>query len=304
MSSIQTTASFPRGLLEGVKVWWNSAAKSAPAFYEQMYKKEMSSKNYEEYVQEVGLGIAPRKSEGRGISYDATQQGFSVRGTNAAYALGIVVTHEELQDNLYMKLTKNRVEKLRRSFHETKNINATNILNRAFSSTYTGGDGVSLLNTAHPNFSGGTWQNKLSVDSALSQAAIEDMLVLMMQSKDDRGFIEPLMGDKLIVHPNNYFKANVILGTQKQVGTANNDINPTNTQGLLTGGLVSNPYLTSTGPWFITTNAQDGLIWQEREPLAIWEDNDFDTRNYKVAAYERYVFLWANARGLYGSNAA
>jgi hypothetical protein len=46
------------------------------------------------------------------------------------------------------------------------------------------------------------------------------------------------------------------------------------------------------------------MIWQEREPLEIWEDNDADTRNYKVGAYERYTFLWANPRGLYGSNAA
>lgn len=304
MAGIQSTASFPKALWEGVKSWWDSAAAGTPKYYEMMYRKESSTKNYEEYVQAVGLGIAPRKPEGQPISFDSMQQGFVTRGTNAAYGLGIITTHEELKDNLYVKLTKGRVEKLRRSFNETKNINATNVYNRAFNTAYLGGDGVSLLNTAHPNMSGGTWQNKLAVDSALSQAAIEDMLILMMQAKDDRGFIEPLMGDKLIVHPNNYFNAKRILGTTKQVGTNNNDINPINTEGLLTGGLISNPYLTATGPWFITTNCQDGMIWQEREGLEVWEDNDADTRNYKVAAYERYVFLWANPRGLFGSNAA
>jgi hypothetical protein len=138
----------------------------------------------------------------------------------------------------------------------------------------------------------------------MSQAAIEDMLILMMQAKDDRGYIEPLMGDKLIVHPNNYFNAERILKTQKNVGTNLNDINPINTLGVLTGGIVSNPYLTATGPWFITTNCEDGMIWQQREELDIWEDNDADTRNFKVGAYERYVFLWANPRGMFGSNAA
>lgn len=304
MPGVQSTASFPKGLWEGVKSWWDSAAKSAPTFYDKMYRKETSTKNYEEYVQSVGLGIAPRKPEGQPIAFDAPQQGFVTRGVNAAYGLGIITTHEELKDNLYVKLTKGRTEKLRRSFTETKNINATNVFNRAFNSGYLGGDGVSLLNTAHPNMSGGTWQNKFAVDAALSQAAIEDMLILMMQSKDDRGFIEPLMGDKLIVHPNNYFNAQRILGTSKSTGSANNDINPINTDGLLQGGLISNPYLTASGPWFITTNCQDGLIWQERETLDFWEDNDSDTRNYKVAAYERYLFLWANPRGLFGSNAA
>ena len=84
----------------------------------------------------------------------------------------------------------------------------------------------------------------------------------------------------------------------------NNDINPINVSNVLSGGAVVCPYLSGTGPWFITTNAQEGLIWQEREGLDIWEDNDADTRNFKVGAYERYTFLWVNPRGLYGSNAA
>lgn len=298
------TGSYPKALWEGVRAWWDSAAPSAPQYAPMMFRKESSSKNYEEYVQSVGLGLAVVKPEGQPITYDSMQQGFITRGTNIAYGLGIITTHEELKDNLYVKLTKNRTVKLRRAFAETKNINCSNIYNRAFNSTYIGGDGVSLLNTAHPNFTAGTWQNKFTVDSALSQAAIEDMLILMMQAKDDRGYIEPLMGDKLIVHPNNYFNAERILKTQKNVGTNLNDINPINTQGLLTGGIVSNPYLTATGPWFITTNCEEGMIWQEREALDIWEDNDADTRNFKVGAYERYVFLWANPRGLFGSNAA
>lgn len=304
MSGTINTGSYPKALWEGVKSWWDSAAASAPEYAPMMFRKEMSTKNYEEYAQSVGLGLAVQKPEGQPISFDTMQQGFVTRGTNVAYGLGIITTHEELKDNLYVKLTKGRTEKLRRAFKETKNINATNIYNRAFNSAYKGGDGVSLLNSAHPNFTSGTWANKLTVDSALSQAAIEDMMILMMQAKDDRGYIEPLMGDRLIVHPNNYFNAERIIKTPKAVGTNNNDINPINTEGLLTGGLVSNPYLTATGPWFITTNCQDGMIWQERESLDIWEDNDGDTRNFKVGAYERYVFLWGNPRGLYGSNAA
>lgn len=304
MGGVVNTGSYPKGLWEGVKSWWDSAAASAPQYAPLMFGKVDSTKNYEEYVQSVGLGLAVFKPEGQPISYDTMQQGFVTRGTNVAYGLGIITTHEELKDNLYVKLTKNRVEKLRRAFAETKNINCTNILNRAFNSSFTGGDGVSLLNTAHPNFTSGTWQNKLTVDAQLSQAAVEDMLILMMQATDDRGYIEPLAGDKLIVHPNNKFNADRILKTPKAVGNNNNDINPINTEGLLMGGVVSNPYLTAADPWFITTNCQDGMIWQEREALEIWEDNDADTRNYKVGAYERYVFLWGNPRGLYGSNAA
>lgn len=299
----QSTASYPKGLWEGVKSWWDSAAAGADQYAPLMFRKESSTKNYEEYVQSVGLSLAVAKPEGQGISYSAPQQGFVTRGTNVAYGLGIITTHEELKDNLYLKLTKNRVELLRRAFAETKNINATNIYNRAFNSSYIGGDGVSLLNSAHPNFTGGTWANTLTTAAALSQAAVEDMLILMMQSRNDRGYIEPLHADKLVVHPSNFFNAERLQKTPKQVGTFNNDINPINTMGLIKS-IVSNPYLTASGPWFVTTDCQDGMIWQEREALEIWEDNDADTRNYKVGAYERYTFLWANPRGLYGSNAA
>lgn len=304
MAGVINTGSYPKGLWEGVKSWWDSAAASAPQYAPLMFGKVDSSKNYEEYVQSVGLGLAVFKPEGQPITYDTMQQGFVTRGTNVAYGLGVITTHEELKDNLYVKLTKNRVEKLRRAFAETKNINCTNILNRAFNAAYTGGDGVSLLNAAHPNFTAGTWQNKLAVDAQLSQAAIEDMLILMMQATDDRGYIEPLSAKKLIVHPNNYPNALRITKTDKAVGTNNNDINPVFTEGWIREGIVSNPYLTAADPWFITTGCQDGMIWQEREELEIWEDNDADTRNYKVGAYERYVFLWGNSRGLYGSNAA
>lgn len=304
MPGIINTGSYPKGLWEGVKAWWDSAAASTPQYAPMLFRKETSTKNYEEYAQSVGLGLAVQKPEGLPITFDGMQQGFVARGTNVAYGLGIITTHEELKDNLYVKLTKQRTEKLRRAFHETKNINAANIYNRAFSSSYKGCDGVSLLNTAHPNFTSGSWSNRSSTDAALSQAAVEDMLILMMQAKDDRGYIEPLSGNRLVVHPYNKFNADRILKTPRQTGNNNNDINPINTEGYLPGGAVACPYLTGTGPWFITTDVQDGMIWQQREELDIWEDNDGDTRNFKVGAYERYVFLWANPRGLYGSNAA
>lgn len=301
---IQSTASYPKALWEGVKLWWEDAAKAAPDFTPELFKKVTSTKSYEEYVQSVGLGLAKVKAEGAPITFDSPSQGFVTRGVNQAYGLGIIVTYEELKDNLYKELTERRVRRLRRAFAETKNINAVNVYNNAFNSAYQGGDGFSLLNTAHPNASGGTYANMTAVSSSLSQTSLQDMLILMMQSKNDRGYIEPLQARNLIVHPNNFFVADTILGSDKQVGTNNNDINPINVRKLLPEGFISVPYLSATGPWFVRTNAEDGMIYQEREALDTWEDNDADTRNFKVGAYERYTMLWVNPRGLFGSNAA
>jgi len=101
MPGIVNTGSYPKGLWEGVKSWWDSAAPSAPEFAPMLFRKYESDKNYEEYVQSVGLGLAVFKPESQPISYDTMQQGFITRGTNVAYGLGIIVTHEELKDNLY-----------------------------------------------------------------------------------------------------------------------------------------------------------------------------------------------------------
>lgn len=298
------TGSYPKGLWPGVKGWWDSAKNSTPMYWDKMFKKTTSDKAYEEYVQDIGLGIARVKPQGAPLEYDSMQQGFVARFTNVAYALGFIITKEEIDDNLYGQLAAKRTPRLRKAFHETKNIISTNIYNRAFNASYAGCDGVSLLNTAHPNFSGGTWQNKFSVDAALSQAALEDMIILMMQATDDRGIICPLHPQNLIVHPNNFFNATRILQTTKQVGTANNDINVLATSGIIRGEVVSNPFLGATGPWFLTSDIDEGLLYQEREALQLSQDNDFDTKNFKAAGYERYAFGWADPRGLYGSNAA
>ena len=42
----------------------------------------------------------------------------------------------------------------------TKEVKGADVLNNAFSSSFTGGDGVSLINTAHPLSGGGTAANR------------------------------------------------------------------------------------------------------------------------------------------------
>ena len=44
----------------------------------------------------------------------------------------------------------------------TKQVKAASVLNNAFSSSYVGGDGVSLCNASHPLVSGGTNSNRLT----------------------------------------------------------------------------------------------------------------------------------------------
>jgi hypothetical protein len=296
------TSNHPKALWPGVNAWWGKAYNEHQTEYTDLFDTHTSSQAYEEDVQLVGFGLAQVKQQGAPVTYDSEIQGFLTRYTHVAYALGYIVTHEELQDNLYEAVSKTRAASLARGFRQTKERVGAAIYNRAFNSSYTGGDGVSLCNTAHANTSGGTWSNRLSVDADLSEAALEDITIQIMQATDDRGLLINLMPRSLHIAPQNWYNANRILKSVYQTGTANNDINVIKATNALPMGIKLNHYFTAPQAWFIRTNVQNGLKYFEREAISFTQDNDFDTKNAKAMSYERYSFGCTDPRAIYGSN--
>ena len=173
MAGIISTSSHPKALWPGIKAWWGQTYNEHPEEYIDLFDKDTSNQNYEEDVQLTGFGLVPVKSEGSGVQYDSEVQGFVTRYTHIAYAMGYIVTKEEMDDNLYEQVSKKRAAALAMSFRQTKENIAANVYNRAFNSTYKGGDGVELCSTAHTNTTGGTWANKPAVDADLSEAALK-----------------------------------------------------------------------------------------------------------------------------------
>src|SRR5574343_669131 len=254
MSGNISTASHPKALWPGVKAWWGQVYNEHPEEYVDLFDKDTCSQNYEEDVQLTGFGLAPRKSEGAGTSYDSEIQGFVTRYTHVAYALGYIVTKEELDDNLYEKVSKKRAAALAMSFRQTKENVAANVYNRAFNGTYVGGDGVALCSTAHPNVTGGTSSNKPAVDVDLSEAALEDAVVQFMGYQNDRGLLIQVMPQSLHIARQEHFNAHRILKSVYQSGTANNDINVLAATNAFPKGVKLNHYFTSPHAWFIRTN--------------------------------------------------
>jgi hypothetical protein len=279
--------------------------KEYAPLYTELFDTVDSTMSYEEYVSATGFGLASVKAEGAGLEYDSQIQGFLTRLTNATVALGYQVTEEELEDNLYPdKLTTTRTKSLVRGMQQTKENFGALVYNRGFNGSYPIGDGQALFSTAHPMIYGGTYANKPTIDVDLSEGAIEDMLVQIMLATDDRGLRIALKAKSLHVHPSQSFNGKRILKSQGQSGTANNDLNVIRNEGDIPGGLKVNPYFTSPNAWFIRTDLEEGtgMIFQSRRAPKLDTGNDFDTKNLKVSATERYVFGAANPRGVYGSN--
>ncbi len=306
MAGVITTGSFPKALWPGLQAWFGVSYNQHPTTYTSLFDTVSSDKAYEEYVLATGFGISQLKPQGQSIIYDSAQQGFTTRLTNATFALGYIVTMEEIMDNLYPKLAKSRTRSLAFSMKQGREINAHLVYNRAFTSGFTGGDGVVLCSTAHPNVSGGTYANTPTVAADLSEASYEDGLIAIKGFQDDKGLFIDVKAKSLIVSRQDWFNALRLTKSVYQPNTGNNNINATLMDNSVPGGAIQSVYLTSPHAWFIRTDAGDadqtGMIFQERMGVEFFEDNEFDTRNMKAGAAERYSVGWVDPRSIWGNN--
>lgn len=297
------TGSHPKALWPGVKAFWGQVYNEFPEEYPDLYDVLDSQQAYEEMVQITGFGLAPVKSEGGSGAYDTETQGFTVRSTHIAYALGFKVTYEELRDNLYPVIARNRAQANAFSMRQTTENLGVAMYNDAFTgAVFLYPDGQSLVSTGHLNVTGGTFSNRLSPDADLSEVALEDMSILIMQAQTDRGLRISVMPQSLHIAPQEWFNANRILKSVNQSGTANNDINVLKATNALPKGIKMNHYFSAPRAWFVRTNIPNGMVMFWRERPDFMQDNDFDTRNAKAMSYMRLSFTCVDPRGIYGSN--
>jgi len=301
--AVITTGNHPKALWPGISAWWGTEYAKHPMMWEQIFETVTSTKGYEEDVEASAFGLAVVKPEGGAMTYDSHTQGATTRYTNVTWGLGFIVTEEEEEDNQYEKLAKARVTGLAFSMRTTKEINHALILDRAASSSYVGGDGKELLATDHPTRDG-TQSNELATAADFSEAALEDLLVMIAKAKNTRGHQIALRGMKLIGAPANQFEMHRVLKSELRSGSAENDINAVRSMGLLSGGVLINPYLSDEDQWFVQTDAPRGLLHFKRRAIAFAKDSDFDTSNKKHKSTERYSAGWTDWRGIYGSPGA
>lgn len=303
MAGLINSGSFPKALWPGINAWYGEAYNEFPVEYTDLFDTYSSRKQFEEDVGVSGFGLANVKSEGGPISYDTMTQGFVTRYTHVTYALGFMISREMIDDDQYDVVGQKRAKSLALSMRQTKETVGANVYNRAFNANYTGGDGVSMINSAHPLVAGGTASNQLAVAATLSEAALEQACIDIARFTNDRGLKMSFMPKTVIVPPELMFEAERIMKSQYRIGTANNDVSALVSMGKFPGGVKVNHYLSNTSPyaWFIRTNCPDGLKHFVRHADEFSEDNDFDTQNAKYMAYSRYSFGWTDWRGIYGT---
>ena len=275
--------------------------------YEEIFSIEDSNRAFEEEVLISGFGSAPTKTEGQGVSFDNASESYSARYTHDTVALAFALTEEAVEDNLYDSLGKRYVKALAKSMANTKEVKGADVLNNAFSSSFTGGDGKSLIATDHPLSGGGSAANRATSMADLNETSLEDALIDISGFTDDRGLTISVQASKMVVPSELVFVAERILNSNLRTGTSDNDLNAVKSTGVLPGGYSVNHYLTDPDAFFLLTSVTDqgdGLKMFQRSGMETSMEPDFSTGNIRYKARERYSFGFSDWRGIYGSQGA
>lgn len=301
--SVINSSSFAKALWPGINAWYGKAYDEYQVEWKDLFDEFKSRKQFEEDVGVSSFGLAVQKPEGSPITYDTERQGFITRYNHTVLALGFIITREIYEDDQYDVVGQRKAQGLAFSMRQTKEIIGANVYNRAFNSSYLGGDGVSMVANNHPNFAGGTWSNTLSTQADLSEASLEQACIDIAGFTNDRGLLIKVLPKSLIIPRQLAFEAQRILKTDGRPGTDLNDTNAIKAMGLIPK-VVVNHYLTDSDAWFIRTDVQHGMKYFERRGDEFGMDEDFDTENAKYKATARYSFGWTDPRAIYGSQGA
>ena len=257
-------------------------------------------RNYHEEPVLYGFGAAPELPDGTAVTYQAGGVLFLQRYVYKVYGLAFALTKVLVEDGDHIRIGQTYAKHLAQSLIETKETLCANVLNRAFTAGFNGGDGVTLVNTSHP-IATGTFSNQLTTPANLSQTSLEQILIQIRNAVDNNGKRIRLNPEKLVVSPSNVFQAEVLLKSVLRTGTADNDINPVKSMGLLAGGQANLSRLTSTTAWWVKTDAPEGLKLMMRRGLEKSMEGDFETDSTRFKSTERYAVGFTDPRTVYGT---
>jgi len=259
--------------------------------WKQVFKEKQGiPRAYHEFPVGYGFPALPEIPDGSAIQYNSMGIAFVQRVVYKVYGGAFALTKVLVEDGDHIRIGQIGAEHLAKAYIETEETLCANILNRAFNSSYPGGDGVALCASNHPSIVGPAYSNLLSTPAALSQTSLEQALIQTRNAYDytnKRIRLKPL---KIITGPSNVMNAEVLLKAVLRAGTANNDPNPVNTMKMLPEGQANLSRITSTTSWFIQTDAggSPGFVMMTRRKEEKRMEGDFETNSSRFALDGRY----------------
>ncbi|HRZ15225.1 MAG TPA: Mu-like prophage major head subunit gpT family protein [Candidatus Omnitrophota bacterium] len=279
--------------------------KAAESDWRAICSVRPSKKAFEEAAYGAGLGLFAHKPEGTPITYDDMVQGPTKKWVHKTYALGAKITEELIDDSLYPDIPtdmRSLTQELGASGEETKAVLVWDMINNGTATTnHTCADGVALFSTAHTYITGGSWSNQLSPSADLSATALQTAIDNFETIKSEEGRYQVIRASKLIVAPQNAWKAKELLNSTFDPESANNSVNTIKERNLK---LVVSPYITDTDSFILMSeppNEVCGIIVFERKKMTYAQDGDFETGDAKFKGSFRFSVECCVPNNLYYS---
>ena len=291
-------ANFGDLLEPGFRKIFDDKYSEIPEMFTQVLHVNTSDKQDEKDSAVTGFGLLQQTAEGAPIDYDDPISMYDVRYTHLKYTKGFKVSEEMYEDDQYSIMNK-KPAALARSARRTAESQAANVLNNAFTSTVTGGDGDELCAVGHARADGGTAQSNASATGITlsSDANLETAILALRGQLDDRGQKIMARADTLIVPPALEKEAKILVDSSLRAGTADNDVNPY--KGF--AKVVVWDYLTSATAWFLVDSSLHELNWFWRVRPEFKQDTAFDTGFALYKVRTRFSKGFSDWRGVWGS---
>lgn len=254
-----------------------------------VYNQETSGMSSEVHEVNEPVGLWDSKGETENAQADTFRSKNQVTYTHTTFAKTLDLPKEYFDDNMHGQLRKN-INEFARKGRQTKEKNGMATYRNAFSASFLGADGVSLVNPSHPVKSGATVSNEVASNPVLSETSLNTAIVQMVETKDQANVIGGNMPKVLFVPPALYKAAAEILESDQRSATSDNDMNVYSSKyGIF---LATNPWIGAAGggsdtAWYLISD-NHGLFRYVRESLNTAMIDWRQTRNHNYAYTGRF----------------
>lgn len=269
---------------------------------EEIYPVVESRKKTESDVVTAGLGTFQLKSEGNQPTFDNGQEAWKKSYTHNTFALGVEITEEGMEDDLY-DFYMSMGRELGKAGAYTQQVDAFDLFNNLSATVYTaGGTNYTLLSTTHFRVDGGTWANKPAISTDLSIESLETFLTNWRTNMvDQRGRKLTIRPEVLMVGPSDEWVAHRLLMTEQRPFSADNDVNAVRERRSLRPFVAD--FMTDDSRWFLLANKMaTGLRYNLRAKREMRRRDDPRTGNLLMIGRYRESHGASHVYGLYGSN--
>lgn len=268
----------------------------------EFYAMDTSKDSFEKWS---GVGELGDFAEFNGsVVYQDQSQGYDVTAEHKAFTNGFQVTRQMYDDDRH-GIWERKSPALANSYMRTRQQHAARIFNFAFTNDqyfYNNTEGVALCADLHTTNSGASTAVGFDnyVTSGFSATALSALRIQMRGFRGDVANKISIMPDKLVIPIDLADRADEIVKSMKDPGSANNTYNP---QGNGRWTVTDWEFLTDTNNWFMmdSKNAKQWLVWFDRVPIEFQKAEEFDSFVAKWRAYCRYSYMWLNWRWIAGA---